>query len=141
MITKNVSQAALAALSRIKCEDRSEIEGTSFQGEEIIRVTYNMKCGKSHERPCWPKVPWKDVALAALSKVNDATMQKILQQALDEDARKELEKEHKPKVEAEFQALVNMHRVHVRGRITGDVILEGVDVGLELLEPKKAFGS
>jgi len=139
MIVKNVSQAALAALSRIKCEDRSEIEGTSFQGEEIIRVTYNMKCGKSYVRRSHPSVPWKDVALAALSKVNDATMQKILSEALS--GREELEKEHKTRVTSAFQSLVDKHEVAVNGRLSGDVILEGMDTGLQLLEPSEAFGS
>ena len=112
MIVENVSLATIAALSRVKCDDRAALEGTSFAGSEAILVTYDMKCGKGYTRRSHPSVPWKDVALAALSKVNDETMTKILRQALSD--REELEKEHKLKVTKAFQSLVDKHEVEVR---------------------------
>jgi hypothetical protein len=114
----------LAALSKVKLDNRDEIEGTTFEGSEIIRVTYKMKCGEAFTTRCHPKVPWKAVALAALSKVNDETMMSILRDALS--SKEELEANHKMRPTKAFQALVDKHEVTKNGMLTGTVTIEGV---------------
>jgi len=124
MIIENVSQMALAALSKVKLDNRDEIEGTTFEGSEIIRVTYKMKCGEAFTSRCHPSVPWKAVALAALSKVNDETMMSVLRDALS--SKEELEANHKMRATKAFQALVDKHEITKNGMLTGTVTIEGI---------------
>ena len=140
MLTRNVNLETLLALSKIKvsAEDQIPLEGTSFQGTDMVRVTYDMKCGKGYIRRSHPSVPWKAVALAALSKVNDATMKKVLKTALQ--SPQELEEEHKMRVTKSYQALVDKHEVSVKGRLSGSVMLEGVAEASEFSDAKKAVG-
>ena len=64
------------------------------------------------------------MALAALSKVNDETMMSVLRDALS--SKEELEANHKMRATKAFQALVDKHEITKNGMLTGTVTIEGI---------------
>ena len=111
------------ALEKVKAKPfRNKVEPGKYKGVCTVDVEYDLRVGKDYTQQCYPKVPWKALALCLASKVNDPTLQAVLKLALsDDDARKALELETKPRVDTALAQVSAKANMTYKGKVTGTI--------------------
>ena len=53
------------------------------QGVALVKIAFDLKVGNPYDSRTVAAIPWQRIAAIALSKLNDASMDAVLRQALD----------------------------------------------------------
>lgn len=105
---------------------RAQVPVGTHSGEVTLRLTYDLKVGEGYESEVAQSVPWKALAGLLFSKLNGATRDAIVREALvpAEGGGFEL-REGTENTEAEeaIQALMGKTKRMVAGKITGSAVL------------------
>lgn len=109
-------------------------DGTAVDGEMIVKISFGLQIGQGYERVATNSVPWRKLCEILMSKVNDATLGRAVEAALQwQDMEEEEENGNGEKTEQEERALRAVEQLKgaqpktwVRGRATVSAIVERV---------------
>jgi len=107
-------------------ELRGEVAPGKYKGSQSFTLHYDMTIGEDHEAEVAQTVPWKALAGLLFGKLNAATRDKILRDALEASDGGGFEvKEGAVNAEAEdaIKQLMGMTKKTVSGKITGSATL------------------
>jgi hypothetical protein len=101
---------------------RSEVQPGKHQGEASFRLVYDLTVGEDHEAEVSASVPWKAIAGILFGKLNEATREAVVREALADDftIRDGASNEAG---EAAIAKLIGSTRKIVSGKITGSAVL------------------
>jgi hypothetical protein len=108
---------------RIKKVERAGIAPGEYSGEVLIRLIYDLNVGEDYEQSV--NVPWQKLACVAMSKLNEATQDAIIREALDKGVLSTV-KTVEPRVKAKVRSL--MPDRECKGKVTGDTHVELAEV-------------
>lgn len=77
-----INNELLLALTKTKAP-RDEIVPGEYKGEAVVRVRYDIRVGEPYSGAVAASVPWMRVAAILFDKVNGATLESVLREALD----------------------------------------------------------
>ena len=134
--TNDVPSAALLAMGRLKHVNlasnktveqiREGVPAGEYQGQVTVTLDYDITVGESHEAEVAQSVPWKQLAGILFGKLNPATRDKIVREALEaSDAGGFQLRDDVVNKEAEqaIAQLMGMTRKTVAGKVTGTTVL------------------
>lgn len=122
----HVNLASNAATRRL----RDDVPSGDHKGEVTFKLAYDIRVGEDHEAEVAASVPWKALAGILFSKLNPATRDAVVREALTsaEGGGFELaEGVQNAEAEAAIAALMGTTRKTVSGKVTGSAILTPVE--------------
>ncbi len=105
---------------------RSEVPTGKHQGEVDFRLVYDITVGADHEAEVAQTVPWKALAGILFGKLNAATRDAVLRDALEASDGGGFEVREgavNDEAEAALKQLMGMTKKTVSGKITGSAVL------------------
>ena len=112
------------ALSKFAPADgtREAIAPGTYTGEFTVRIGYGVTVGEDTDAKPTASVPWRELAVLALAKLNDETRESVITSALageaSEDMTKAQEKRIKPRIEA---IVASLPRIPKKGAVKATI--------------------
>lgn len=121
----NLNPVELLALSKfdLSKDVREDVAPGDYKVDEVVRVRGSIKVGNDHEANIAARVPWQKLVAVLLDKVNGATIESVVAEALAADLDAD---DVKARAEAAIATLVDSTRSIRKGAVKVNLIVESV---------------